>query len=165
MNLAWWEARSASEQRLLAIGACAILAMCYFLLVLEPLWLARERALVQVNAERTLAGELATLAAEAATLRGRVDNRTRFDPGASLTTVINTSAARAGTQAHTRRMTPLGKTGVTLFLDDVPFTELAAWLATLDAQHGIEVERAMLETRQPGLVNAQLTLRARGVAP
>lgn len=158
----WWSARSSSEQRLLVLGAGAILAALYFLVILEPLGLARERLLVQLEAERSLATDLGALTREAARLRANVDDRVRFDTRASLTTVVNTSAARAGTQRYTRRMTPLGKTGLSMFLDDVPFTQLAAWLTALDREHGVEVERAMFERKRAGLVDAQLTLRARG---
>lgn len=157
----WWQARTGSERRVLALGAAVVAIMLYYLLVIEPLTLARERLALRVAAERTLGAELQTLAAEAATLRARSDPRASFDASQSLLAVINASAARAGTRGNTKRMTPLGQSAVTLFLDDVAFSDLAAWLVALDLEHGVAVERAALDAVRPGVVDAQLTLRAR----
>ena len=101
-------------------------------------------------------------AAQAAALRASSDSRRRFDGDVSLLSVVNTTAAQAGTRELTRRINPLGPRAVSLFIDDVPFTDLARWLTTLDSGHGVEVERAVLDATRPGLVDAQVTLRARG---
>lgn len=160
----WWQTRSVSERRMLGVGMLVIGATLYYLLLLEPLLLARERVETRVAAERALGLELAALTAEAAKLRRRGDTRRAFDAAGSLLAVVNVSAARAGTQRTTRRMTPLGASGVTLFLDDVAFADLAAWLVALDVEYGVEVERAALDSVRPGVVDAQLTLRARGLS-
>jgi len=160
----WWQARAASERRMLGLGMIAVSATLYYLLLLEPLLLARERLETRVAAERTLGVELGALTAEAAALRRQGDTRRLFDATGSLLAVVNASAARAGTQRATRRMTPLGASGVTLFLDDVAFTDLVTWLVALDVEHGVEVERAALDSANPGVVDAQLTLRARGMS-
>jgi general secretion pathway protein M len=160
----WWQARSASERRMLGLGMVAVGAALYYLLALEPLLLARERIETRLAAERALGAELSALTAEAARLRLRGDTRRLFDADGSLLAVVNVSAARAGTQRATKRMTPLGASGVTLFLDDVAFADLATWLVALDVEYGVEVERAALDSVRPGVVDAQLTLRARGLS-
>ncbi len=158
----WWNARTPSERILLACGALIVFTALYFVFVVEPLGEARARHLTRLAAARALNTELAALGADAQALRARGDGRVPFDAGASILSLLNTTAARAGTQAHTRRITPLGPRGVTLSLDDVPFDRLTDWLVTLDLEHGVEVQRARIERVQPGTVDAQLTLHGRG---
>lgn len=158
----WWTARSPSERRLLLTGALIVCATLYYVLLLEPMLQARKRQLTQLSAAQALHATLDDYAAQATELRASSDSRQRFDSDASLLSVVNATAAQAGTRELTRRINPLGPRAVSLFIDDVPFADLARWLTTLDRAHGVEVERAVLDATRPGLVDAQVTLRARG---
>jgi len=157
----WWTARSPSERRLLLAGGLVVFTTLYYVLLLEPLLQARERQLTQLRAAQSLQTAIEDYAAQATQLRANSDSRRRFDSDASLLSVVNATAAQAGTRERTRRINPLGPRAVSLFIDDVPFDDLARWLTTLDRGHGVEVERAVLDATRPGLVDAQVTLRAR----
>ncbi|MGR8921206.1 MAG: type II secretion system protein GspM [Gammaproteobacteria bacterium] len=157
----WWQSRTDSERVFLGVGAACLLAAAYFVLLIEPLQERRTLSDLRLRAAAALGRDLAGFAGDAVELRGQVDTRRRFPADASILSVVNRTAGRAGTQEFTRRITPSGPDAVALFLDDVPFDALAGWLVRLDAEHGVDVERAVLERTEPGLVDAQLTLRAR----
>ena len=160
---AWFDSRVDSEKMLLGVGALTIIAALYFLLVIDPLSQANARLATRVGAARELQGHLVQLADEVKGLGGGAAKaRATLPVGASLLTVVTTSAHLSGVQEHTRKMAPVGANALSLYLDDMPFAQLADWLVKLDEQQGIEVERATIEALPiVGTVRADLTLRAR----
>lgn len=160
---AWFDTRADSEKMLLGVGALTIIAALYFLLVIDPLSQANARLATRVGAARELQGHLVQLADEVKGLGGGAAKaRATLPVGASLLTVVTTSAHLSGVQEHTRKMAPVGANALSLYLDDMPFAQLADWLVKLDEQQGIEVERATIEALPiVGTVRADLTLRAR----
>ena len=160
---AWLENRTRSEQILLACGALTVLAALYFLLLIDPLTQANARLATRVGAARELEQHLQQLAQEVKTLGGGAQLRATLPAGASLLAVVTTSAHGAGVQQHTKKMAPVGANAIALYLDEMPYTELAGWLVSLDEQQGVEVERATIEALPvTGTVRADLTLHARG---
>lgn len=163
---AWLEQRTQSERRLLMLAGLVVAGALYFLLVLEPLNAANARLRTQIGAAGDLDQRLAAMTQELAGLHGGGGPRKSFPPDAALLSVITTSAYAEGLQEYTRKMAPLGPHVVSLMLEDVPFAALAGWLVKLDRDQGIEVERvAVSAAKHPGLVDAQLSLKARIVAP
>lgn len=159
---AWFDARSASEKILLSLGVVTVAGALYFLLLVDPLSQANTRLATRVGAARDLQTHLTQLAAEVRVLGGRAQARVTLPVGASLLSVVTTSAHLAGVQDHTQKMAPVGANALSVYLDDMPYTQLAEWLVKLDEQHGIEVERATIEALPvSGVVRADLTLRAR----
>ena len=160
---AWFESRNDSEKLLLTLGALVVLGALYFLLVVDPLSQANARLATRVSAARDLEAHLTALAAEMKTLGGgAAKQRATLPPGASLLNVVTTSAHASGVQEHTKKMAPVGSNALSLYLDDMPFAQLASWLVNLDEQQGIEVERATIEALPVvGTVRADLTLKAR----
>lgn len=162
MMRAWFESRNESEKRLLTFGALVVAGALYFLLVIDPMSQANARLATRLRAAQDLEAHLTTLAGEMKSLGGAGKQRTTLPPGASLLNVVTTSAHAAGVQQHTKKMAPVGANALSLYLDDMPFNELAQWLVKLDEQQGIEVERATIEARPiTGTVRADLTLKAR----
>ncbi len=160
---AWFDSRTDSEKVLLGMGALSLIGALYFLLLIDPLSQANARLAIRVGAARELQGHLVQLAGEVKVLGGGgAKARATLPAGASLLTVVTTSAYGAGVQQHTRKMAPVGANALSLYLDDIPFAQLADWLVKLDEQQGIEVERATIEALPlVGTVRADLTLRAR----
>ena len=124
---------------------------------------ANARLATRLSAAQELQAHLSKLADEMKSLGGAASKqRTTLPPGASLLNVVTTSAHAAGVQQHTKKMAPVGANALSLYLDDMPFNELAQWLVNLDQQQGIEVERATIEALPViGTVRADLTLKAR----
>ena len=159
----WFEQRTRSEKITLAAGLLVVLAAVYYLLLIEPLTLANARLTTQVSAARDLERHLGELAQELAALQGAGGVRANFPASSSLLSVLTTSAHAAGLQEYTKKLAPVSTNAVSLVLDDIPFAALAAWLMALDREQGIEVERVSLAAAaKPGVVSAQLTLKARG---
>lgn len=158
---AWWRARQRSEQILVAAGIAILLLCAWYLALVEPLGIAHERGTVRLRAATATHREISRLAAQARQLAEPGRTGTPFSTTRPLLSVVNQSGSRAGTQAYTRRVNPVGEDGVALVLDDVPFTDLAGWLVALDRQHGVAVERASIERAAAGLADARITLRAR----
>lgn len=159
---AWFDARSASEKILLGLGAMTVGGALYFLLLIDPLSQANARLATRVGAARDLQTHLSQVAAEVQGLGGGAKARASLPAGASLLSVVTTNAHVSGVQDHTKKMAPVGANALSLYLDDMPYTQLADWLVKLDEQQGIEVERATIEALPvSGTVRADLTLRAR----
>ncbi len=160
---AWFESRNESEKRLLTLAALVVAGALYFLLVIDPMSQANVRLATRLSAAQELQAHLSKLADEMKSLGGAASKqRTTLPPGASLLNVVTTSAHAAGVQQHTKKMAPVGANALSLYLDDMPFNELAQWLVNLDQQQGIEVERATIEALPViGTVRADLTLKAR----
>ena len=159
---AWFESRNPSEKRLLTIAALVVVAALYFLLAVDPIRQANARLTTRLGAAQDLEAHLLQLAGEMKSLGGGARPHATLPPGASLLNVVTTSAHAAGVQEHTKKMAPVGANALSLYLDDMPFSQLAAWLVNLDEQQGIEVERATLEALPvTGTVRADLTLKAR----
>ena len=140
-----------------------VVAALYFLLIIDPLSQANARLATRVNAARDLEAHLTQLSQEVKGFGGgAAKTRSTLPPGASLLNVVTTSAHTAGVQKHTKKMVPVGVNALSLYLDDMPFAELASWLVSLDEQQGVEVERATIEALPTtGTVRADLTLKAR----
>ena len=159
---AWFESRNDSEKLLLSVGALVIAGALYFLLLIDPLSQANARLAIRVSAAQDLEAHLLKLSEQVKNSGGGAQQRATLPPGASLLNVVTTSAYTSGVQAHTRKMAPVGANALSLYLDDMPFAQLASWLVSLDEQQGIEVERATIEALPVvGTVRAELTLRAR----
>ncbi len=160
---AWFDTRTDSEKILLTLAALVVTGALYFLLIIDPLSQANTRLAIRVGAARELEAHLTQLSAEIKTLGGGAAKlRATLAPGASLLNVVTTSAHASGVQEHTKKMAPVGANALSLYLDDMPFAQLASWLVSLDEQQGIEVERATIEALPAvGTVRADLTLKAR----
>ena len=158
---AWFESRTDSEKMLLGLCALVVTGALYFLLIIDPLSQANGRLATRVSAARELESHLIQLSEEVKTLGGGSKQRATLPPGASLLNVVTTSAHASGVQEHTKKMAPVGANALSLYLDDMPFAELARWLVNLDEQQGIEVERATIEALPvAGKGRADFTLKA-----
>ncbi|HEB27691.1 MAG TPA: type II secretion system protein M [Porticoccus sp.] len=80
------------------------------------------------------------------------------DPGQSLLGLANKTAK--GYQLSFKRYQPVGDSGLSLWLDDVPFNKVILWLERLDKKHGIRVKEIAVDRQQKkGLVSVRLVLQ------
>lgn len=83
--------------------------------------------------------------------------------GGNILARLEQSATARGLKQNITRMEPEGTSNARVALDGVNFDALVGWLADLQSQGGLRVEKATLETRPvPGTVNARLVLRGAG---
>ena len=150
----------APRERQMVIGSvAAVLAV-----LLLSLWLPMQRELSQlrqsVPQEKVQLAQMQVQAMQVNQLRasGRV-----AVSGGNLLANLEQSATTSGLRQRITRMEPDGTNGARLSLDGVNFDALVSWLAGLQNQGGVRVEKATLEAQPaPGTVNARLTLRGSG---
>jgi type II secretory pathway component PulM len=83
--------------------------------------------------------------------------------GGNLLANLEQSATANGIRGRITRMEPDGTNGARLSLDGVHFNALITWLASLQSQGGVRIEKATFEAQATaGTVNARLVLRGAG---
>ncbi len=93
--------------------------------------------------------------ARSAAKGGNTDRRR----GQSLLTSVSRDAQSVGIKPS--RMQPEGSDAVSVWFDDVTFTDLMLWLERLEAQRGIGVKQVSIDQQDdPGQVSARLQLTA-----
>jgi general secretion pathway protein M len=147
------------EQLIYLGGAAAVLLILYL-----SLWLPVQRELSRLRTavpqEKTQLAQMQVQAMEVNQLRasGRLPTA-----GGNLLARLEQSATANGIRDRITRMEPDGSNGARLSLDGVNFNALVSWLAGLQNQGGVRVEKAILESQPTlGTVNARLTLRGAG---
>jgi type II secretory pathway component PulM len=83
--------------------------------------------------------------------------------GGNLLANLEQSATANGIRGRISRMEPDGTNGARLSLEGVHFNALITWLASLQSQGGVRIEKATFEAQAAvGTVNAHLVLRGSG---
>ncbi len=157
-----WFQKLAPRERwmVLAAAAFALIALVYAL-ALQPLYAARSRAAADVEAKRSLLGEIEQVARRFGPQAGAAPV---VAPGAdSLVVVIDRSTRERGLGGNLKRNQPEGANGIRLRLENAPFDDLTAWLAEVQASHGLAITSASFDpTGEPGRVNSNLVLERVG---
>lgn len=137
-------------------SAAAVLLILYL-----SLWLPMQRELSRLRTtvprEKVQLAQMQVQAMEVNQLRasGRLPMS-----GGNLLATLEQSATAGGLRQRISRMEPDGANGARLSLDGVDFNALISWLANLQSQGGVRVDKATFEPLPaPGTVNARLTLR------
>lgn len=141
-------------------GGVAVLLILYL-----SLWLPVQRELSRLRAlvpqEKVQLAQMRIQAMEINQLRasGRVPLG-----GGNLLANLEQSATASGIRARITRMEPEGNNGARLALDGVHFNALISWLANLQTQGGVRIEKATFEGQpaSAGTVNARVVLRSAG---
>ncbi len=148
------------EQILYLGGAAALLLILYL-----ALWLPMRHELgqlrVDVPREKIQLAQMQVQAMEVNQLRA---SGGRPLSGGNLLANLEQSATANGLRGRISRMEPDGANGARLSLDGIDFNALIRWLADLQNQGGVHVEKASFEAQSTaaGTVNAHLVLRGTG---
>jgi len=140
-------------------GAIGLLFVLYL-----SLWLPWQSKISKLRAtvpqEKIQLAQMRVQAMEISQLRasGRVPLA-----GGNLLANLEQSATANGIRGRITRMEPDGTNGARLSLDGVHFNALITWLAGLQNQGGVRIEKATFEAQATaGTVNARLVLRGAG---
>ncbi|MEW6330096.1 MAG: type II secretion system protein M [Pseudomonadota bacterium] len=147
------------RERWMVIGVAAGLLLLLYLSLWLP-WQSQIRKLrVTVPQEKIQLAQMRVQAMEISQLRasGRVPAS-----GGNLLANLEQSATANGIRGRITRMEPDGSNGARLSLDGVHFNALITWLASLQSQGGVRIEKATFEAQAVGTVNARLVLRGAG---
>lgn len=151
-----YEALSAREQRVVAIGAVAVALMVLVGGVLLPL----HSALSAAERRRTERQEdLDWMRANADEIRMGAMNLPR-DTGEAPVVLADRVGRENGLANALRGSQPsAGGRGVRVQLEAAPFDSLVTWLAALEQHYGLSVESVTVErTAKSGIVNATVSL-------
>lgn len=159
--IARYDQLSARDRQALTMLAVALLLAVLYFMVWRPAADFHDRALNS----RESAGELLAwmqanesaiqaLSAGGAAASGQIDKPA---DGRALMALITRTAGESGLSLQ--RFEPSGDDAIRVWLDSVPFADVAAWLEQLSEGHGIIVDQAALDrANDPGVVSVRLTL-------
>jgi general secretion pathway protein M len=148
------------RERWMVIGVAAGLLILLYLALWLPWQVEINQLRTTVPQEKIQLAQMRVQAMEISQLRasGRVPAS-----GGNLLANLEQSATANGIRGHITRMEPDGTNGARLSLDGVHFNALITWLASLQGQGGVRIEKATFEAQATaGTVNARLVLRGAG---
>ncbi|WP_166259266.1 type II secretion system protein GspM [Marinobacter salicampi] len=159
--VAQYDQLSQRDQKALWLMAVALLLALLYFAVWRPVAgfhdnaeLAHERAQSLVVWMENNRAAIAQLSEN----RGDQKGSNRITSGRALMSTVTSSAREAGIALQ--RFEPSGENALRVWLENVPFSQVAAWLEALNTDHGILVDQAALDSSdQPGQVSARLTLQ------
>lgn len=159
VSLEQWRRLAPRDRWLLIGGGIGILLILYI-----SLWLPTQSELSRLRASvpqgKIQLAQMRVQAMEISQLRasGRVPQT-----GGNLLVNLEQSATASGIRGRIIRMEPEGTNGARLSLEGVHFNALIGWLANLQSQGGVRIEKATFEAQAvAGTVNARLVLRSAG---
>lgn len=148
------------QQALKLMTVVVLVALIYF-----AIWRPVAQYHDQAVADRQNAAELlAWMQENQATIRQLAgesgssgNNAEKPADGRELMATVTSTAREAGLDLQ--RFEPSGDEAIRVWLENVPFTEVATWLEGLNSEHGILIDQAALDRRDtPGIVSVRLTL-------
>ena len=153
-----WEALGEREQLSLKVMAVALLlAIAYF-----ALWLPAKTYME--NTERLMEERIELLSLVQSSRSVLAQSTATASSGESLNSqqLVSTVTNMARTQKLSlKRFEPSGDDKVKVWVEDVSFDLLVAWLASLDKSVNVKVEQISVEKQdKPGVVSARLTLKS-----
>lgn len=156
-----WFDKLAPRERWLVLAAAAFAAFALvYALGVQPLYSARDRAALAVEQQRSLLADIEQVARR---FGPQGNNNPAVPSGESLVVLIDRSTRERGLGAYLKRNQPEGADGVRIRLENVPFDDLAAWLAGVQATQGLAPVSASFDpTDEPGRVNSNLVLELTG---
>ncbi len=149
------------RQQIIYFGSAAALLLILYLSLWLPMLHELSRLRTTVPREKAQLAQMQVQAMEVNQLRasGRLSMS-----GGNLLATLEQSATASGLRQRISHMEPDGANSARLALDGVDFNALITWLANLQSQGGVRVDKATFDPLPtPGTVNARLTLRGAGV--
>lgn len=148
------------QQALMVLAVAVFIGVLYFA-VWSPASSFHDRA---VSGRENAAELLAWMEANEATIRRLGASGSEAGTGSAsvadgraLMALVTGSAREAGLSLQ--RFEPSGENAIRVWLEDAPFSEVAAWLERLNSGNGVIVDQAAMDRGdKPGRVSVRLTL-------
>ena len=152
-----WQGLAPRERQLATAIAVVLGVFLLYLVLWAPMQRDLNRLRVSVPQDRA---KLATMRAQANQVQQLRARLPAAGQRGNIMSVLEQTANTRGMRQNIARMEPDGPSGARVFMDEVSFNAMLAWLAELQSQ-GIRVENATVQRRpSPGLVNVRVLLRA-----
>ncbi len=149
------------QQALMLLAVAVTLAIVYF-----AIWRPAVEYRRDADVERKNAAELVNwMQANQARIQQLAQSR---NPDRSSTSTLSDSRALMSTVTRSageagltlQRFEPSGERAIRVWMEKVPFNQVAAWLEKLTTDYGIQVDQAALDRGDdPGIVSVRLTLQ------
>lgn len=147
------------QQALVALTVAVLLFVIYFG-IWRPVSAFHDEA---VSARESAGSLVAWMAANQSTIQQIAASGTEsatpssITDGRALMSTVTRSAGEAGLSLQ--RFEPSGESGIRVWLENAPFSQVALWLETLNSEHGIAIDQAAMDRGgSPGQVSVRLTL-------
>jgi len=150
------------DQQALSVLAIAILLGLLYFAIWQPVAGFHDRAASsRDNAAELLAWMQANepviqglAGSSSPTASGTVDKPA---DGRALMALVTSSARESGLALQ--RFEPSGEEAIRVWLDGVPYADVASWLERLNTEHGVVIDQAAMDRgNDPGKVSVRLTL-------
>jgi len=148
------------QQALTVLAIAVLLGLLYFAVWRPVAGFHDQAASARENAEELLAwmqaneASLERLSGQGATAGTSADAP---EDGRALMALVTRSAGDSGLSLQ--RFEPSGSDAIRVWLEDVPFAGVAAWLEDLSSNHGVVIDQASMDRQdEPGMVSVRLTL-------
>lgn len=148
------------DQQMLKVMVIALVLAILYFMIWRPAVEYRENAVSARNNAVVLLGwmqenrmAIRGLSASA----GQGQTASQIQDGRALMATVTETARNAGLTLQ--RFEPSGDSAIRVWLEDVPFNQVAAWLEQLSNDYGIAIDQAAMDRRNtPGVVSVRLTL-------
>lgn len=158
LNIDWFFALERREQWMLLVGAIALVAYLFFVMLWRPL-LTDNDSLRERNAKA--AETLQWMHSSAAFIEQQKSNGpSATSSQKSISQILNASVASSGLRFS--RFQPRGNDKAQVWFENVSFSKLFLWLAELQKQNVDVSTVSVSSTSQGGLVSASLQLQKNG---
>ncbi|MHB8446499.1 MAG: type II secretion system protein GspM [Rudaea sp.] len=157
---AWWQAQSARDRRVLAIGGSVVVVLLVWALVWIPLARMRTDLTAQVAQQSADLAWMRQALAQARALNAHGVRGNVARQGKSLLALADATARGANLGAALKRVEPTGPASVRVTFEIADFDALADWMDALARDYGVTVTDFSAEKVEGlGLVNARVTLQ------
>lgn len=154
----WFESRTASERRLLAIAGAVIVILGIYVFIAEPFMSQLEQERKKVVEQEKLIAWMKKTGDEIRQLSARSGGTGRSS-GTPLLTLIDRTIKQHRLTAHMNRLEPQGSGKAQIWLNQVPFDSMVRWLQSLSNQFGTSVQTVSIQKQEKnGIVNARVVL-------
>lgn len=149
------------QQALIVLAVAVLLGILYFAIWRPAVTFHDSAVDKKENAEQLLAwldANQASLERLSGAASGQSSgNIDKPADGRALMALVTRTAGESGLALQ--RFEPSGDDSIRVWLEQVPFGQVAGWLETLSASNGVEIEQASMDRQsEPGLVSVRLTL-------
>lgn len=149
----WWQSLPPKDQKMLRLGGIVLAPLLFYMLIIDPMHIAKDQALDQRNAAREA---FATMSQKAAEIKA--SGKASSVATGSLLSFIENSAQKQGLRQYLKRLQPSGNDNIQITLEGAGYQPLISWLDTLRKQ-GIHSKRAEIKRdNKTQTINAQLML-------
>ena len=150
------------DQQALSVLSIAVLLGVLYLAVWQPASQFHEQTVASRENARELvqwmqANESAIRSLGTGGAAGNNPSAQAPEDGRALMALVTGSAREAGLALQ--RFEPTGEDAIRVWLENVAYAEVAAWLGNLSTNHGVIVDQAAMDrASEPGRVSVRLTL-------